>query len=427
VPDAEQEPKKAKSAKAAKAKPKAKPKADPVAKGPEVAGGSGGEVSTSPPAPAGGASSPAGGASSSCGCVPVDKPAPVSGPTGGALTYAQAGVDIDAGEEAVRLIKDDVESTRIPGVMGALGGFAALYEMPTNMTNPVLVTSTDGVGTKLVMAQEAGKLANIGVDLVAMCVNDVLTVGASPILFLDYLATGRLVPQEAAEVVAGIAKGCREAGCALVGGEMAEMPGVYQPQAMDLAGFCVGLAEKDQLIDGSKVEPTDIVIGLGSSGVHANGFSLVRRILEDNQCCLDDKFPHFGESMSHILLQPTRIYVNAIWDLLERGIPVHAMAHVTGGGIAGNLARVLPEGVSAQLHFENWKVPKLFKAIQELGEIEDREMFRTFNMGIGYVVVVPFASAEFAARTLLRAGEEPLYIGAIAKGGKQRVSLEGIT
>jgi len=341
------------------------------------------------------------------------------------LTYAAAGVDVAAGDEAVRLIKDEVQSTRIPGVLGELGGFAALYEMPPDMKQPVLVTATDGVGTKLLIAQEVGKLNTVGVDLVAMCVNDVLTVGASPVLFLDYIATGKLDPAETLEVVKGIAKGCREAGCALVGGETAEMPGMYAPKHFDLAGFCVGLAEKEHLIDGSAVQEGDIVIGLASSGLHSNGYSLVRRVLEENQCGLADKFPHFGETISYTLLTPTRVYASAVWSVIEKGVPIHGMAHITGGGILGNLARVIPDGLSARLHFENWKIPKVFRAIQLLGEIDEIEMFRTFNMGVGYVMVVPFESAEYAAKLVQRAGEECMYLGSIARG-KRPVTLEGI-
>ena len=343
----------------------------------------------------------------------------------GGMTYAESGVDITAGEEAVRLITPLVEETRIPGVLGSLGGFAALYQMPS-MAQPVLVTATDGVGTKLLVAQEAGKLNTVGIDLVAMCVNDVLTAGASPVLFLDYLALGRLVPGEVQQIVAGVARGCKLAGCALVGGEMAEMPGLYRPKEFDLAGFCVGIAEKDNLIDGSAMEAGDVVIGLASSGFHSNGYSLVRRVLDANQCSINDKFPHFGETIAYTLLQPTRIYVDAVWGLLEKGIPIRGMAHVTGGGIAGNLTRIIPDGLSARLHFENWKIPKLFRAIQHLGDIADAEMFRTFNMGVGFVIVVPFDSAEYAARALLRGGEEPMYLGAIVRGGAG-VTLPGVT
>ena len=358
--------------------------------------------------------------------TPVEGDACGAGPgvTGG-LTYASAGVDIEAGDEAVRRIKGLAESTYIPGVLGTLGGFSGLYEMPPGMKQPVLVTATDGVGTKLLVAQEMGKLNTVGIDLVAMSVNDVLTVGASPILFLDYIATGRLDPLEIESVVEGIAAGCLEAGCALIGGETAEMPGLYAPKEFDLAGFCVGLAEKENLVDGSKMAEGDVVIGLASNGLHSNGFSLVRRILDVNQCGLSDKFPHFGETIAYTLLQPTRIYVNGVWTLFEKGVPIHGMAHVTGGGIGGNLSRVVPEGLCAALHFDNWKVPKVFRAIQHLGEIEELEMFRTFNMGVGYVVVVPFASAEWSARLLQRAGYECMYLGGIVRGEK-RVTLSGV-
>lgn len=342
------------------------------------------------------------------------------------MTYADAGVDIRAGEEAVRLIREQVDSTTIPGVLGGLGGFAGLYELPADMDRPVLVTATDGVGTKLLIAQEAGKLNTVGIDLVAMCVNDVVTAGASPVLFLDYIATGRLEPEEVVEVVSGVAKGCREAGCALIGGETAEMPGLYRAGEFDLAGFCVGLAEKENLIDGSGMEVGDVVIGLSSNGIHSNGYSLVRKILDVNQCCLDDKFPHFGETISYTLLQPTRIYVNAVWSLLEKGVPVRAMAHVTGGGIKENLSRVIPEGLSAELHFDNWKIPKVFRTLQHLGAVEEKEMFATFNMGVGFVIVVPFESAEYAAKLLLRAGEEPMYLGAVVGSDRGGVTLEGI-
>ncbi|GAB4245465.1 MAG: phosphoribosylformylglycinamidine cyclo-ligase [Thermoleophilia bacterium] len=351
------------------------------------------------------------------------------GPAGlvSGLSYRDAGVDIEAGEEAVRLMKAHAESTRIPGVLGTLGGFAALYELPDGLSNPVVVTATDGVGTKLLIAQQVGKLNTVGIDLVAMCANDILAVGGSPLLFLDYLAVGRLVPEEAAEIVAGIAEGCRRAGCALVGGETAEMPGLYEETEFDLAGFCVGLAEKDRLVDGSGVQPGDIVIGLASDGLHANGFSLARKILEANQCSVEDKFPHFGESIAHTLLKPTRIYVDAIWTVLGKGVPVRAMAHITGGGIGGNLSRVIPEGLSARLHFDNWKIPKVFRALQELGEVEDEEMFRAFNMGVGFVLVVPLEAAEYAAKLLIRAGEDPFYLGSIVAGeDERRVTLEGV-
>jgi phosphoribosylformylglycinamidine cyclo-ligase len=331
-------------------------------------------------------------------------------------SYRSAGVDIEAGEEAVRLIKKDVESTYIPGVVGSLGGFAGLFELPKDLVDPVLVTGTDGVGTKLLLAQEMGRLDTVGIDLVAMSVNDVLTVGARPLLFLDYVAVGRLVPGEMAQLVAGVAEGCRQAGCALVGGEMAEMPGLYDPGEFDMAGFCVGLGERGKLIDGSAVEEGDVVVGLASSGFHSNGFSLIRRVLEVNGCRLSDSFPHFYETIADTLLTPTRIYVRSVLGLLKQGVPVKAMAHITGGGMAGNLSRVIPAGLSAGLNFGNWTVPPMFRAVQDLGGISDDEMFRTFNMGIGYVLVVPEGAEERALSLLRESGEEAVHLGEIAPG-----------
>lgn len=332
------------------------------------------------------------------------------------LTYRQAGVDIEAGEEAVRLIKADAESTYIPGVMGSLGGFAGLFELPKGLQDPVLVTATDGVGTKLLLAQETGRLDTVGIDLVAMSVNDVLTIGARPVLFLDYVAVGRLLPAEMARIVAGVAEGCRQAGCALVGGEMAEMPGLYSPGEFDLAGFCVGLAERKKLIDGSQVEEGDVVLGLASSGLHSNGYSLVRKVLEVNGLESGDTFPHMGEPIADTLLRPTRIYVKSVLALLEQGVPIRGMAHITGGGMIGNLSRVIPDGLSARLHFTDWKIPPMFRAIQHLGDIADEEMFATFNMGVGYVLVVPERSAPIVLRLLGERGETVLRLGEIARG-----------
>jgi phosphoribosylformylglycinamidine cyclo-ligase len=370
--------------------------------------------------------------------VPEDPKARVEGesssgtagePTPRGLTYSAAGVNIDAGEEAVRLIRPQVESTYIPGVLGSLGGFAAMYEMPSHLKDPVLVTATDGVGTKLLVAQELGRLTTVGIDLVAMSVNDVLTLGARPLLFLDYIATGRLVPAEIADIVKGVADGCRQAGCALVGGEMAEMPGLYQGSDFDLAGFCVAVAEKGRLVDGSAVAEGDTVLGLASSGLHSNGFSLARRILEDNQCRLGDKFPRLGETIGQTLLEPTRIYVRSVFNLLDMGLPLHGMAHVTGGGIGGNLSRVIPAGLTAELDFREWRVPAVFRMLQELGQVEEAEMFRTFNMGVGMVLVLPDEVTDYVMKLLRRAGEEPLVLGTVvasARDGERRVSLEGV-
>ncbi len=339
------------------------------------------------------------------------------------LTYRSAGVDIEAGEEAVRRIKEDAESTYIPGVLGSLGSFAGLYELPKDLERPVLVTATDGVGTKVLLAQETGRLDTVGIDLVAMSVNDVLTIGARPILFLDYVAVGRLVPEEMAQVVAGVAEGCRRAGCALVGGEMAEMPGLYDPGEFDLAGFCVGLGERDKLIDGTAVREGDVVLGLGSSGFHSNGYSLIRRVLEENSLGLSDQFPESSETVAAALLEPTRIYVRSVLGLLERGVAIGAMAHITGGGMIGNLSRVVPDGLSARLDFSEWKIPSIFRTVQRLGDISEPAMFDTFNMGIGYVLVVPARTAERAAGLLVEAGEEVVHLGTIVSG-REKVALD---
>ena len=341
------------------------------------------------------------------------------------LSYRSSGVDIAAGDEAVRLIKNDVESTYIPGVLGSLGGFAGLFEVPKDLDEPVLVTGTDGVGTKILLAEETGRLDTVGIDLVAMSVNDVLTVGARPLFFLDYVAVGRLVPEHMAQMVAGVAEGCRQAGCALIGGEMAEMPGLYDPGQFDMAGFCVAIAERKKLIDGSGIEEGDVVLGLASSGVHSNGFSLVRKVLETNGLRLSDSFPHFYESIGEVLLKPTRIYVRSILGLLEQGVPVRGMAHITGGGIAGNLCRVIPDGLSAGVHLNNWKQPQLFRALQNLGNISDDDMLATFNMGVGFILVVPAAFEPVAARLLGEAGEKVLHLGEIVRGS-EKVALGGL-
>jgi phosphoribosylformylglycinamidine cyclo-ligase len=341
------------------------------------------------------------------------------------LTYRSAGVNVEAGDEAVRLIKKDVESTYIQGVLGSLGGFAGLFELPKDLEEPVLVTGTDGVGTKILLAQETGRLDTVGIDLVAMSVNDVVTVGARPILFLDYLAVGRLVPKEMARLVAGVAEGCRQAGCALVGGEMAEMSGLYDPGEFDMAGFCVGLGERKKLIDGSLVKAGDVVLGLASSGFHSNGFSLIRKVLEKSGVRLSERLPGFTETAADTLLRPTRIYVRSVLGLLERGVSIRGMAHVTGGGIAGNLCRVIPEGLSARLTLGGWKVPPEFRAIQTLGGISEEEMFLAFNMGLGFLLVLPKSVEAQAVKLLDEAGEEPIPVGEIVPGS-ERVVLDGL-
>lgn len=342
------------------------------------------------------------------------------------LSYRAAGVDIEAGEEAVRQIKKDCESTYIPGVLGSLGGFAGLYQIPQGLTDPVLVTATDGVGTKLLVAQEAARVDTVGIDLVAMSVNDVLTVGARPVLFLDYVAVGKLVPAEMAQIVAGVAEGCRQAACALVGGEMAEMPGLYRPGDFDVAGFCVAIVERHKLIDGSKVAEGDAVLGLASSGFHSNGYSLVRKVVEVSGLRLDDRFTGLDETVADTLLRPTRIYVKSVLGLLDAGVPVRAMAHITGGGMIGNLSRVIPEGLSARLNFDQWQVPTVFRTIQGLGHITEKEMFATFNMGVGYVLVVPEEARDEAVTRLEALGETVFTLGRIVRGDV-RVTLGSLS
>lgn len=342
-----------------------------------------------------------------------------------ALTYRSAGVDVEAGEEAVRLIKEEVESTYTPGVLGSLGGFAGLFELPKGLEDPVLVSGTDGVGTKILLAQETGRLDTVGIDLVAMSVNDVLTVGARPLFFLDYVAVGRLQPSEMARLVAGVAEGCRQADCALIGGEMAEMSGLYAPGEFDLAGFCVAIAERKKLIDGSQIAPGDSVLGLPSNGVHSNGYSLVRRTLEKAGVGLADHLPGLSGTAGEILLTPTQIYVKSVLALLDSGVQVKGMAHVTGGGIAGNLSRAIPQGSSAVLHTERWTVPPVFEALRELGGISQEEMFLAFNMGLGFLLVVAPDSAERALEVLRAAGEDALQVGEIVEGA-ERVVLKGL-
>jgi phosphoribosylformylglycinamidine cyclo-ligase len=327
------------------------------------------------------------------------------------LSYRDAGVDIDAGEQLVENIKDVVEATRRPEVMGGLGGFGALFELPPGRyRHPVLVSGTDGVGTKLRLAIDMKQYRGVGIDLVAMCVNDVLVQGAEPLFFLDYYATGKLHPALAAQVVAGIAEGCRQAGAALVGGETAEMPGMYHGDDFDLAGFCVGVVEKDEILDGSRVAIGDAVIGIASSGPHSNGYSLIRKIIERGGHRLDQPF---GDStLGETLLRPTRIYVKPLLALV-RSQPVHALAHITGGGLLENIPRVLPERCAARISRAGWQRPAIFDWLQAEGGIEDSEMARTFNCGIGMVVIVPAASAGSALRALAAAGETAHHIGEI--------------
>lgn len=325
------------------------------------------------------------------------------------LTYRDAGVDIEAGEELVRRIGPAASATGRPEQLSGLGGFAALARLPDKYREPVLVTGTDGVGTKLKLAIDHDRHDDVGQDLVAMCVNDVLVTGAEPFLFLDYYATAALDVDVAERVINGIARGCTLAGCALVGGETAEMPGFYQAGDYDLAGFCVGVVEREHIIDGTHLGAGNVLLGLASSGPHSNGYSLIRRLLDENAVTVDDK-------LLDALMAPTRIYARAILALLEDQ-PVHAMAHITGGGILENLPRIFAgraaAGLAALVDLDAWQRPDLFSWLQQAGNIDDDEMLRTFNCGIGYVVVVPQADAEAAAARLRDLGETVTPIGRI--------------
>ena len=330
------------------------------------------------------------------------------------LSYRDAGVDIDAGNRLIERIKPLTQATRRPGVLGGLGGFGALFEIPVNRyRQPVLVSGTDGVGTKLRLALELGKFDTIGIDLVAMCVNDIIVTGAEPLFMLDYYATGRLDVDTAAAVIDGIAQGCQQAGAALVGGETAEMPGIYQGEDFDLAGFCVGIVEKEHIIDGSRVTAGDILIGLASSGPHANGYSLIRKILAQSGAPLTDPFG--GSTLGEILLCPTRIYVKSLLSLMET-VPVRTIAHITGGGLLENLPRVLPQNTRAVINTRSWRLPVIFQWLQEQGNVTEAEMLRTFNSGVGTVVGIARSDVDAALETLSEAGETAWVIGAVEAG-----------
>ncbi len=330
------------------------------------------------------------------------------------LSYKDAGVDIDAGNALVERIKPLVKATHRPGVLGGIGGFGGLFELDLdNYHKPVLVAGTDGVGTKLKLAIELGNLDTVGIDLVAMCVNDVIVQGAEPLLFLDYYATGALDVDAAARVISGIAAGCRQAGAALLGGETAEMPDMYQPGDLDLAGFCVGVVERDRIIDGSQVTVGDRILGLASSGPHSNGYSLIRKILDAADSAAIASFA--DGALPEQLLAPTHIYVRSLLSLLK-DTQVHAMAHITGGGLPENLARVLPAHCDAQLDEKRWKRPAVFDWLQAQGGITDSEMLRTFNCGIGMLVIVPPQAAHPAGRCLADAGERVFDLGEIIPG-----------
>ncbi|MBX6377034.1 MAG: phosphoribosylformylglycinamidine cyclo-ligase [Clostridia bacterium] len=331
-------------------------------------------------------------------------------------TYRDAGVDLEAGNRAVRLMRRHVAAARRPEVLADIGAFAGAFALPKGCREPVLVAGADGVGTKLKVAFAADRHDTVGIDCVAMCVNDVLTAGAEPLFFLDYLAFGRLDAEKAARVVAGVAEGCRRAGCALLGGETAEMPGFYGPGEYDLAGFAVGVVERSRLLDGAAVRDGDVLVGLASSGLHANGYSLVRRVLlEEGRLSLDAVPTGLARPLGEELLEPTRIYVRPILSLLA-SVPVRAMVHVTGGGLVENLPRVLPPGLEARLRVGSWPEPPIFDLVRRLGRVDEGEMRRTFNLGVGFVCVVPAEAADRAIAHLAAQGEQAFLVGEVAPG-----------
>jgi len=337
------------------------------------------------------------------------------------ISYRDAGVDIEAGDALVEDIKPFAKRTMRPEVLAGIGGFGSLFEVPKKFKNPVLVSGTDGVGTKLKLAFQLNKHDTVGIDLVAMCVNDILVQGAEPLFFLDYFACGKLEVGAAAQVIKGIAAGCEQAGCALVGGETAEMPGMYPPGEYDLAGFSVGAVDKEKIIDGTTIQPGDVVLGLASSGAHSNGYSLVRKLIEVSGIDMNSDF--HGRPFREVVMEPTRIYVKPLLKLIA-ALPVKGMAHITGGGLTENIPRVLPEGVTAELERGSWTIPPLFGWMQQQGNIAEDEMLRTFNCGIGMTVIVAAEDADRAIALLAAEGEQVSRIGVIrarAEGEHQTV------
>lgn len=339
--------------------------------------------------------------------------------------YKQAGVDIEAGYEAVRRMGQHVNRTNRPGVMGGLGGFGGMFDLSSlKMKEPVLVSGTDGVGTKLMLAFMMDKHDTIGVDAVAMCVNDIVVQGAEPLYFLDYLAVGKADPVRIEAIVKGVADGCEQAGCALIGGETAEMPGMYGEEEYDVAGFSVGAVEKSDLLTGEKIAPGDIVIGLSSNGLHSNGFSLVRKVfLEDHKLSLHDTLPGIDGTLGEELLTPTRIYVKPLLEVL-RTYSVHGLAHVTGGGFYENIPRMLPDGCGVDIDFGSWPVHPIFSLLEEYGSLSKKDMFSAFNMGIGMIAVVPEKDHTNVIRTLESQGEKAFIIGRVTNGAG--VTIGGI-
>lgn len=333
------------------------------------------------------------------------------------LTYKEAGVDVEAGYEAVRLMKEHTKRTMIPGVLGELGSFGGFFEIAKGAyENPILVSGTDGVGTKLQIAFMTGKHDTVGIDCVAMCVNDVACHGAKPLFFLDYIGTGRLEPTVAADIVKGVCDGCVQAGCALIGGETAEMPGFYKEGEYDLAGFAVGIVDKGKVINSSKVKAGDVLIGIASSGIHSNGYSLVRKLFFGvNDYGVDTWFEELGCTLGEALIKPTRIYVKTIQTLVQQ-FDIKGIAHITGGGFIENIPRTIPEGLRANIRLGSWEVLPIFKLMQRLGNIEEREMLNTFNMGVGLVLAVDSQDAKAVLDKLTEMGDKAYIIGHVEKG-----------
>ena len=342
------------------------------------------------------------------------------------VTYADAGVDIDAGNKAVELMKDAVKRTYTPGVVGDLGGFGGLYSLAGHsMKDPMLVSGTDGVGTKLRLAIEMDKHDTIGQDCVAMSVNDILVQGARPLFFLDYIAVGKLHPEQVATIVRGVAGACQESGCALLGGETAEMAGFYEDGDYDVAGFAVGIVDREQLITGDTIQAGDVILGLPSSGLHSNGYSLVRKICFDIKgLTLNQDIPEFGKTLGEELLTPTRLYPKATLPLIEKQV-VKGMVHITGGGFYENIPRILSDAVAARVNIENWPRPAVFSKLQEWGNVAWSEMYRTFNMGIGMIIIVSADDADAVKADLASRGERVYEIGRIEERKEAAVIMEG--
>ena len=339
------------------------------------------------------------------------------------MDYKDAGVDVEAGREFVNQIRNLVHSTFRPEVVGGLGGFSGGFQLPSGYKEPVLVSGTDGVGTKLKIAHALNRHDSVGIDLVAMCVNDVLTSGAEPLFFLDYLATGKLNQEQLTQVVAGIASGCQQAGCALLGGETAEMPGFYQVGEYDLAGFCVGIVEKSQMLDGSQVQVGDVAIALKSAGVHSNGFSLVRKIVSEKEFSWSDRLEIFGsQTLGEVFLTPTRIYVKPVLAARQAGLEIHGMAHITGGGLPENLPRCLGKGQAIKVE-RDWSIPPVFQWLAEAGSVTPQAMYNTFNMGIGFVLLVPPLQVQQAITYFDSQNITAFTIGEVITGSGELIGL----